>query len=92
MKHETEPKQACLISVACRSVKYQLNEVKIKLQIYLKKDQRFWVWIVIDFHFVHIALRQTTGYNDCASTSLFGFVLDRKQGLNVGKLDAYIKV
>ena len=26
-------------------------------------------------HFVQLALCQTTGYNDCASTSLFGFVL-----------------
>ena len=48
MKYETELKQACLISVACRSVKYQLNEVKMRLQIYLKKDQRFWIWIAID--------------------------------------------
>ena len=30
-------------------------------------------------HFVRFALCQTTGYNDCASTSLFGFVLDRNR-------------
>ena len=31
-KHEAKPKQACLISVACRLAKCQLNEVKMKIE------------------------------------------------------------